>query len=712
MSHYDRVNILCATKGRSAKSLPTFVASALEKAEDKSKLLFTFCLNVSDKSSESYLRGAIAKENLCIVYENEKECNLSIFYNKCYNETTFKDNSVAVGFFGDDMVFVTKNWDRPMLSKLNDSCGYGIIYGDDDYVQHDMNCVYFLVSRKLVDATGLPYVCPHFKVDWIDTIWYEIGKRLNLLEYIPSLHVAHRHGLSPDVGMDIVAADMRRIARTENRDVARKDEYIETAVANIKKHFEDKYVSRTNLRVVMTTYDRIYLLKKTIASIGDSVVRPKSIYVYDDGSVRQTLVRKTIPESGYTYKTEPHVGCEKHHKRMLDEVFSDKKVEYAFVVDSDAALYKYWFIKVCEMTSDVMPDTKAIIGSVFNLNDRKVDDKAPDGYEFKSGCGGLGMVIHREALKYWLKTEADERHVGWDNYLCTAANKAGEKVISTISSYIQHTGFIDGVHANARYEENVTGNFCGIIHEEQTDRMISRGDRILVSCMAYKEDMIYAAVIVNAFIDDGVIVRWVTIPHNVRIIECLATDAGKIVVEPLSGIPKDTYCELTTYKMQEMYPGYDAYLNLQLSARENSGMYRNSELPKLEWLKQRARKKTVLPLAGGEKRTAEAVKRIVPKGKFNRVEGMKNVLVTCYSEENIYDEKYIDHLWRESIDMPNYNCILLSNEPAYSIRGRKDKHFSHQEDDTIVGIVNNADIVVGTKSWVTALASVVGKVTP
>jgi hypothetical protein len=466
--YFDKINVMCPTYGRAKTKLPEFVQSALKTAEDIKNLYFTFMVHQGDNETVAYLKSAVHPDRLCILTENEPTCNLSLFFNRMYDETPFED--AAVSLFGDDMIFITKKWDRIMLDKINDSCGLGIVYGDDDNIQHGDNCVHFVTSRRLINMTGKPFMCELFKVEWIDTVWYELGKALNLLEYLPYLHIKHNHSMNPEVGFDKTFVDMRKLAGEADKNSDKIPRYVDEMAENIKTYFKTMSNHR-NLAVMMTTYDRVYLLKKTVQSLSESVVLPETIHVFDDGSVRAGHVRKAIPENGYVFHEGNHVSCEKNHRRAFEEIFKKLSIYWVVVIDSDSLLYKFWYVKVVDMVNDIMDNT-AIIG-LFNKGDRDVLEEAPKGYQSKEGIGGIGMVVSRRA--FLLLPKGDALRTGWDNQICKAVREAGYSIIAPERAYIQHTGYIEGIHANDRFDEQVSKKFCGAVPEEEDQKQVVEG---------------------------------------------------------------------------------------------------------------------------------------------------------------------------------------------------------------------------------------------
>lgn len=91
------------------------------------------------------------------------------------------------------MVFITPGWDKRILDKINEVNGVGMVYCDDDYVQHEKLCVNMFTTRKLVEATGRPFMCELFPVDFLDNIWQNLATGLGIAYYLGDVKIKHEH---------------------------------------------------------------------------------------------------------------------------------------------------------------------------------------------------------------------------------------------------------------------------------------------------------------------------------------------------------------------------------------------------------------------------------------------------------------------------------------------------------------------------------------
>ena len=194
---YDKICIMLPTYKRHGTYLPKFINTAIEMASDPKNICFSFCVNRDDTGTQCYLEELFHKKyrrvDYEIIIETLQKPNLAIYFNMMYNRTKFKDDSIIVSQFGDDMEFRTKGWDTKFIELINSYDGIGVFWANDDYIAGYRCPVNLLVTRKMIGATGLPFMCELFTADMIDWIWGKIGKYTRTSHYLPDVHIFHNH---------------------------------------------------------------------------------------------------------------------------------------------------------------------------------------------------------------------------------------------------------------------------------------------------------------------------------------------------------------------------------------------------------------------------------------------------------------------------------------------------------------------------------------
>lgn len=188
---YNKICLMLPTYKRLDK-LKRFIDSAIDTAENKESVIFSFCVNVEDDMTRSFLAGYEKIKGIYeIIDEKTIQPNLSLYYNLIYDKTKYID-AIATEM-GDDMVFLTKGWDVEILKAINESDGLSIVHCDDDYIAHEKCCVNMFVTRKLVELTKKPFMCSYYHADMVDVIWTMIATMTGIKKYLGSVKIYHDH---------------------------------------------------------------------------------------------------------------------------------------------------------------------------------------------------------------------------------------------------------------------------------------------------------------------------------------------------------------------------------------------------------------------------------------------------------------------------------------------------------------------------------------
>lgn len=195
--NYKSINLMLPTYRRiKCGRFLKFIRSAIAQADDLNNICVTILINEDDEESQEYFKNPI--DITCdyqVLTTNLYPPSLAKFFNQLYNQTKFNSPQTIVSMLGDDMVFITKGYDTAILNKINEVNGVGIVYCDDDHVQHEHMCVNLFTTRKLVSATGKPFMCELYPVDYIDTVWFSFSEKLGIKYYMNNIRIKHEHAL-------------------------------------------------------------------------------------------------------------------------------------------------------------------------------------------------------------------------------------------------------------------------------------------------------------------------------------------------------------------------------------------------------------------------------------------------------------------------------------------------------------------------------------
>ena len=189
---YNKICLMVPTYSR-VESLKRLIRSALENAADRTSLCLSLCVNESDTDTRGYLNNADIPLEYDIVYEHTDQPNLALYFNMLYDRTRFSDPETLVSMLGDDMYFLTPGWDARILEEMNKRNGNAIIYCDDNFIAHEKLMVNVFTSRKIVEATEKPFMCPKFHAEMIDVVWTNIGILTGTTVYLSDVKLQHDH---------------------------------------------------------------------------------------------------------------------------------------------------------------------------------------------------------------------------------------------------------------------------------------------------------------------------------------------------------------------------------------------------------------------------------------------------------------------------------------------------------------------------------------
>jgi hypothetical protein len=109
-----------------------------------------------------------------------------------WNDLCFKSDAEILMMGNDDQVYITEGWDcviEEAAAKYKDDIY--CMWVNDNY-KKEKQCCFPIVSRKWVEILG--YFTPGvFNFGYNDTWIFDLGKKLNRLQYIDDVVVEHRH---------------------------------------------------------------------------------------------------------------------------------------------------------------------------------------------------------------------------------------------------------------------------------------------------------------------------------------------------------------------------------------------------------------------------------------------------------------------------------------------------------------------------------------
>lgn len=213
---YDRICTMLPTYGRHDSYLPMFIESAIKTASSPRNVCFAFCVNENDRGTKDYLKSCDFRgHEYEMIMENLPSPHLAMYFNLLYlNTRTRTQPGTMVSMFGDDMVFETPGWDKTILEWANRYNGIGVFFCNDAFEARDRCCINLMVSKKMVELTGRPFMCPEFEAEMIDVVWHRVGKITKTQHFFPDIIIRHNHNRrKPRLGWDATYTRLQAIQK-------------------------------------------------------------------------------------------------------------------------------------------------------------------------------------------------------------------------------------------------------------------------------------------------------------------------------------------------------------------------------------------------------------------------------------------------------------------------------------------------------------------
>lgn len=364
----------------------------------------------------------------------------------------------------DDHVAVTEGWETKLAEAIDrKNNGFSISYGQ---TQQFPTAVMF--GKKLISGLGYMFP-PEYAHTYVDRWLMDLGFGANITIYVPDVLVDHLHPVFNKGEWDNVyydGGDEMHVAQKiyEKWCVKKEEDIVKVRVmareARIISADQIPDLSDEDLVCMMTTYDRIDLLERTISSLAACKKRPR-IFSFDDfGPDHKRVVNAVLKlQDAVVVSDQQHRGIEGCNYWAMQSLF-DKGAKRILILDSDCLVAKTWWSTAVELSNIVDLDRNVLC--LFNC---RVHASTPlatiSGLVSKKYVGGLGLLVSRFMWDNYLVKIREDGWVGWDGNLCNRVIKDGMKVLACTPSVIQHTGGRVGAHAGIDATEPIADDFAG-----------------------------------------------------------------------------------------------------------------------------------------------------------------------------------------------------------------------------------------------------------
>jgi len=134
------------------------------------------------------------------------------------------DTSI-VGFVGDDVVFRTKEWEKEIVSWMEEN--HGICYCNDLLQGENLPNNVF-IDKSIIDSMGY-MVPPTLKHYYCDNFWKDLGIRLGSIKYFPDIIMEHKHWSNGKAEKDELYKESEKLL---GEDCAAYQEYVNSTMTN------------------------------------------------------------------------------------------------------------------------------------------------------------------------------------------------------------------------------------------------------------------------------------------------------------------------------------------------------------------------------------------------------------------------------------------------------------------------------------------------
>jgi len=592
---WDKINLMVPTFRRSETHLPEFIKSVLDTASPNTTVM-TFLVNVTDPASEKKIDELIGHTEFSydVMHEGSTRPNLAKFWNKMYDESPYSnDPAIMVSMIGDDMMFKTAGWDATVLKWCNIFDGVCVIFGDDCTVQRDALMVNAFTTQKFIKAQSPhPFMCEEFPIDYMDKVLDYTAKNLNRRLYVDNVKIFHNHSSLPGNSDDTYRRLRTRRSEADKKE-GRVEEYAEARAERIRRSLQSD-LQHEDISVMMTTCDRVDILRHTVASYGMSEGIPDVLYVFDDCSIDLDVYEMFDDIDGVIItENKKRLGHNLNTPTAMKTLF-ESGTNAVFVLDSDTRFCKHWW-EALNCAYRKMQKLKNFgVLSLMNSSGTESYKTEHLGFVRKTEIGAFGTLYTKEFFyKYVWPQVQKHPNQPWD--VRSSGRASADKVVNyaTSPSFLQHVGTSVGAHGgggNDAYATDFGSDRSPLVmfyenkeHGSTKRKLGGDAESVLVAGCGRFGDIIHASMYVNQMINDmRLAVYWITIPYYRHTVSAVCPDAKlKLYGES----PEMFWYSTDTYQMSKDFPGYDAYVNAQPGAPQHHGSLMDSGIMITDYLR-------------------------------------------------------------------------------------------------------------------------------
>lgn len=192
--------------------------------------------------------------------------------------------------------------------------------------------------------------------------------------------------------------------------------------------------------IVMATFNRIDMIKKTFESLFSTNLSKTFIIVIDDNSDEKTqkfIKEYNIPIPNIKMFKKQNTNMHKSFLIAFDYAMTISNLKYYIILDSDTIHLKNW-LEILRNTFEEINDKNSILTG-FNTKNHPII-KTFKNYHIKRTFGGINMFFTNDFYKNHFRCVIDKAKNCWDWAVLDYCKKNNFKLYCTKPSVIQHIG--------------------------------------------------------------------------------------------------------------------------------------------------------------------------------------------------------------------------------------------------------------------------------
>lgn len=188
-----KISLLVPSRERLNLKL-TLISSILTSAKDINNVELVFGVDEDDPTRKIVHKIADAIPFVRIV--DIKNNGKFIGINKIWNILANNTKEEIFGYIGDDMVFMTPDWDEKILKEFDESNlptdKIKLVHCYDGHRMSDEICINAFIHRKYYEILGY-FTKEDFLINWSDQWMYQTFAAFDRVKWMKEIHIQHNH---------------------------------------------------------------------------------------------------------------------------------------------------------------------------------------------------------------------------------------------------------------------------------------------------------------------------------------------------------------------------------------------------------------------------------------------------------------------------------------------------------------------------------------